>query len=154
MQVRLRLNYVYSFAYDFVVEDDTTSFAYCIPYTYSHLNKFIQDCKIKYSGWMKSLVLCKSLSGLNLPLLIISDESYDQYLKSLIVICARVHPGESNSSHIIEGLVKYICGDDETVRELRKKVVFKIIPMLNPDGVVAGNYRTSFFGKDLNEFVK
>lgn len=22
--------------------------------------------------------------------------------------------------------------------------------MLNPDGVVAGNYRTSFFGKDLN----
>jgi hypothetical protein len=22
--------------------------------------------------------------------------------------------------------------------------------MLNPDGVIAGNYRTSFFGKDLN----
>ena len=27
---------------------------------------------------------------------------------------------------------------------------FGIVPMVNPDGVVAGNYRTSFIGKDLN----
>lgn len=28
--------------------------------------------------------------------------------------------------------------------------IFYIIPMLNPDGVVAGNFRTSYSGKDLN----
>ena len=27
---------------------------------------------------------------------------------------------------------------------------FYIVPMMNPDGVVAGNYRTSFSGRDLN----
>ncbi len=27
---------------------------------------------------------------------------------------------------------------------------FFIVPMLNPDGVVVGNYRTSYSGKDLN----
>lgn len=31
-----------------------------------------------------------------------------------------------------------------------KNFHFYFVPMLNPDGVVAGNYRTSLFGKDLN----
>lgn len=28
--------------------------------------------------------------------------------------------------------------------------MFKVVPMLNPDGVIAGNYRTSMAGQDLN----
>lgn len=32
----------------------------------------------------------------------------------------------------------------------RTRFVFKVIPMLNPDGVVNGNYRTSLAGCDLN----
>ena len=28
--------------------------------------------------------------------------------------------------------------------------VFYVVPMLNPDGVIAGNFRTSYSGKDLN----
>jgi len=33
---------------------------------------------------------------------------------------------------------------------LREKFIFKIIPMLNPDGVINGNYRSSLAGCDLN----
>lgn len=32
--------------------------------------------------------------------------------------------------------------------------VFKIVPMLNPDGVVVGNYRCSLAGRDLNRNYK
>jgi len=34
--------------------------------------------------------------------------------------------------------------------ELRKKYVLKLVPMLNPDGVVLGNYRCSLAGVDPN----
>jgi len=37
---------------------------------------------------------------------------------------------------------------------LRRHIVFKIVPMLNPDGVVIGNYRTGLSGKDFNREYK
>lgn len=33
---------------------------------------------------------------------------------------------------------------------LRETFIFKIVPMLNPDGVVNGNYRCDYIGADLN----
>ena len=33
---------------------------------------------------------------------------------------------------------------------MRAQFIIKIIPMLNPDGVINGNYRTSLSGDDLN----
>lgn len=33
---------------------------------------------------------------------------------------------------------------------LRGRIVFTIVPCLNPDGVIMGNYRTGFSGEDLN----
>ena len=40
--------------------------------------------------------------------------------------------------------------NDPTANELKDHYIFKIIPMLNPDGVVYGNYRWSLLGYDLN----
>jgi murein tripeptide amidase MpaA len=42
----------------------------------------------------------------------------------------------------------------EFLRELRNNFIFKIIPMLNVDGVVLGNNRTSVSGNDLNRKYK
>ena len=40
--------------------------------------------------------------------------------------------------------------NNEEARKLRQNFVFKVIPMLNPDGVINGNYRCSLAGCDLN----
>merc|ERR1712137_158374 len=67
-----------------------------------------------------------------------------------VVITARVHPGESNASWVMKGMLDYLTGTSLDARILRDNFVFKIIPMLNPDGVIVGNYRCSLAGQDLN----
>jgi murein tripeptide amidase MpaA len=70
--------------------------------------------------------------------------------RKAVVLTSRVHPGESNSSFIMQGILDYLVGDDEGARYLRNNFVFKIVPMLNPDGVIVGNYRCNLSGSDLN----
>lgn len=71
-------------------------------------------------------------------------------LRRAVVLTARVHPGESNASYMMQGTLEYLVSDDEGARYLRENFIFKIIPMLNPDGVTIGNYRCSLSGLDLN----
>ena len=67
-----------------------------------------------------------------------------------VVISSRVHPGETNSSLMIKGMIDYLVGPSLGARMLRDTFVFKIIPMLNPDGVINGNTRCNLVGVDLN----
>jgi murein tripeptide amidase MpaA len=55
---------------------------------------------------------------------------------------------------MVEGFLDFILGPTEKARFLRKYVVFKVVPMVNPDGVVLGNYRTGLSGKDFNRQYK
>ncbi|CAF5160108.1 unnamed protein product, partial [Rotaria sp. Silwood1] len=70
--------------------------------------------------------------------------------KKIVFITARIHPGETNSSYMMRGLLEFITSDDKTAQKLRSELVFKIIPMLNPGGVIVGNYRCSLTGNDMN----
>ena len=68
-----------------------------------------------------------------------------------VMILARVHPGESNSSFVMKGVIDFLTDDDsQEALTLRKNFVFKIVPMINVDGVIHGNYRCSLTGMDLN----
>jgi murein tripeptide amidase MpaA len=59
---------------------------------------------------------------------------------------ARVHPGETNASWMMRGLLEYLTGPSQEAHSLRCAFVFKVVPMLNPDGVINGNYRCSLAG--------
>lgn len=66
------------------------------------------------------------------------------------MLTARIHPGETNSSYMLKGALDFLLGNSKEARLLRHCFVFKVVPMLNPDGVVYGNYRCSLLGVDLN----
>ena len=94
--------------------------------------------------------MCKTIAGNDCDMLIVtnfSSSSEDIAERPSVILTARVHPGESNASFIMEGVIDYLLDqEDPGAQELRDRFVFKLVPMLNPDGVVVGNYRCSLSG--------
>lgn len=58
--------------------------------------------------------------------------------RPFIFLSARVHPGETNASWIMKGTLEFLMGTSPLAASLREAYIFKIVPMLNPDGVING----------------
>ena len=51
---------------------------------------------------------------------------------------------------MIEGFLNFILSNRIEAEYLREYFEFRVIPMVNVDGVVNGNYRTNISGNDVN----
>jgi hypothetical protein len=149
-----------SFEFEFLEDDDWATISLAHPYSYSKLLKLFQEIEqiddfsapkkiISGSIVYKRETLCYSVGGIPIYLLTITGKTSKKGKKGAI-ITSRVHPGETVSSFVIEGFIRYLMGSSDQAESLRKHFIFKIIPMLNPDGVILGNSRTSILGADLN----
>lgn len=94
--------------------------------------------------------LCLSAMNNPIPILYISNFQQKKEPKELIYIIGRQHPGETPSSYIVEGLILFLTSNVQEAKELRDKYEFRIVPMLNVDGVISGNYRSNISGFDIN----
>lgn len=84
--------------------------------------------------------------------------------KRVVFFSSRVHPGESPGSWMLNGALDIITEyaisnssfkfspNNEQGKILRRNFVFKIVPMLNPDGVARGYYRLDTNAYNLNRF--
>lgn len=154
-----KYHYSLTWTCEFPNEDDTYYFAHCYPYTYSDLQEYLQTLRNDpvRSRICKQRVLCRTLAGNLVYALTVTNPSRrpaDAEAKQGVVLTARVHPGETNSSWMMKGLLDYLTSNAPDAKLLRDTFIFKIVPMLNPDGVIVGNYRCSLAGRDLNRNYK
>ncbi|OAJ36379.1 cytosolic carboxypeptidase 2 [Batrachochytrium dendrobatidis JEL423] len=134
--------------------NDTCYIAYHYPYTYSELQRSLYQYyqNPRYRMHCRRTSLCQTLGGNECILLTITDFQPELLVefpmkdRKYVFLSARVHPGESNSSHIMSGLIQFLLGVDDAAVILRRKCIFKIIPMLNPDGVINGSFLAIFMG--------
>ncbi|XP_065185389.1 uncharacterized protein LOC135815954 isoform X2 [Sycon ciliatum] len=161
--------YTLSFSVTFPNAGDICYLAYHYPYTYTRLQRVLSSLHVDEEDvYLRRQLLCKTLTGNDCHLLTIgspdlaatedsnpnpekneasaSNHSGKQY----IVISSRVHPGESNSSWVMEGILQFLVSAHPLAVKLRERYIFKVVPMLNPDGVVNGHHRCSLSGNDLN----
>ena len=129
-------------------------FALCFPYTYSALQEYLYKLStIKTNKHkLKFSTLNKTICGNPLDILYITNFTSSSTIsaRQSIIFTARVHPGETSGSYVIESIINNLLNNSEESNNLLNKYIFKIIPMLNPDGVIHGHYRNNILGKDLN----
>ncbi|XP_048386500.1 cytosolic carboxypeptidase 2-like [Stegostoma tigrinum] len=146
--------YCLEFQIEFSNKDDTYYLAHCYPYRYTdlkaHLDEITNDSK--HAAHFKKEVMCETIAGNSCFLLTITDYTHMENSKSKlgVVLTARVHPGETQASWMMKGILDFLLSEEPTAKELRRRCIFKIVPMLNPDGVIVGNYRCSLSARDLN----
>nr|XP_060473429.1 cytosolic carboxypeptidase 4 [Panthera onca] len=153
--------YTLTFVVNFPHNEDACYLAYHYPYTYTalmtHLDILEKSVNPK-QVYFRQDVLCQTLGGNSCPLVTItampksdSADHLEQFRqRPCQVITARVHPGESNASWVMKGALEFLVSSDPVATLLRENFIFKVIPMLNPDGVINGNHRCSLKGEDLN----
>ena len=149
--------YALSFSLTFPHDDDECFVAMCYPYTYSDLQGHLRDLSAcpQRSRLFSRHALARTLAGNTLDLLVISDSTLDLVAgspshKRALVMTGRVHPGETNASFMMHGIIDFLLGPSQYAAQLRAGFVIYVVPMLNPDGVILGNYRCSLSGHDLN----
>jgi cytosolic carboxypeptidase protein 2/3 len=147
----------YSLSFNIVFErsDDLVYFAYSHPYTYSDLQRYVNEADKcpKRNQNLRIRTLCRTIAGNDCHLLTITApcrSPEDLIIRPVVVLTARVHPGETNASWIMQGMIEFLTSDSVEAEAMRHRYVFKMVPMLNIDGVINGNYRTNLAGVDLN----
>lgn len=142
-------NETHTYTFTHTMGGEPEQIAFHFPYTYSQLLSQLDhwddsdDCT--------RFTIGESVQGRPIELLQITDAStLPDGGKMGMWIVARQHGAEVTGSFSAEGLIDFLLSDDPDAEILLDMIVFNIVPMMNPDGVVAGNYRDNFAGTNLN----
>lgn len=123
-----------SFYYEFKEKGQKVRFSVALPYLQADLDKLLEG-NTSNPNLTKS-ILAKTMKGLPVELLQIGKPGAG--VKSVLVT-ARHHACESMASHVLEGFLQEAMSDSHFGVEFRKKYVLYAVPIVDKDGVQAGD---------------
>ncbi|MBJ26427.1 MAG: hypothetical protein CL567_02055 [Alphaproteobacteria bacterium] len=125
---------------------DLQWYAYFAPYSLERLNDLIAKCQ--QSEFVEINSNCLSVEKRSIDI-IKAGSSQNNDLVCWII--ARQHPGESMASWLMEGLIKKLILEKNTLaKRLLDSATFYLVPNMNPDGSFHGFLRTNTKGVNLN----
>ncbi|OLP85129.1 Cytosolic carboxypeptidase 2 [Symbiodinium microadriaticum] len=118
---------------------DECFLAYSVPYSYTDLLSDLARWPVEPEA------LALTAAGKEVLALRLGNQS----AQHRVCIVARAHPGETHASWVMRGVMEFLMGDPEA-QSCLAQLAWLLVPMLNPDGVMAGRTRTNLDAVDLN----
>jgi hypothetical protein len=120
--------------------------AHIEPYTVSRLDVLLD--RVRAHPDVKLEAIGRTVEGRELRLVTVSARNLPEATKPVIWLMARQHAWESGTSFVAEGALLYLLSEEGA--DLRERAVWKILPMMDPDGVARGGVRFNRNGYDVN----
>lgn len=133
---------------EFRAAGETIWIAHVPPYTPRRLQHLLGQ--MDQTPHTRIEVIGQTVRGRDLQLVTVTNFDLPDAGKKTVWLQARQHAWEAGTSYVMEGALLFITSDDPLARQLREKVVFQFMPMMDPDGCANGKVRFNANGYDVN----
>jgi hypothetical protein len=130
------------------------------PYSADQLDLLLADLRrtaaCRSDIGLKIESLGESPQGRPLQMITLTDRSTDpisqkpgDLAKHRVWVHARVHPNQTQSSWMADGLLRFLSSDERAAQAARRRFIFHVVPLVNVDGVAMGHTRTDASGQNI-----
>jgi hypothetical protein len=129
-------------------ERDSFWIAHVPPYLPSRLNRLLAEAARHPCARIETIG--QTVQGRPLQLVTVTNHDLPADHKKTVWIVARQHAWETGTSFVMEGALRFLVSDDPQAAALRDRVIFQLVPMMDPDGCVNGTVRFNANHYDVN----
>ncbi len=132
----------------FKPEQDPFYIAWSLIYSPQHLRRFLGRIYLKHGVAVERIG--SSVEDRPIYLVAVADKEAIREGKPAVWIVAQQHGYEMGGGPICEGILDFLVSEDPLALEARRELIWKIVPMVNPDAMSRPWFRYNAHGIDLN----